>query len=90
MLFKIYKSLKKARIIFLTKLLNYFFISSYTVTSSFFPRIDYRHSLDKSIDRNKLNHYLTYMHLIKGWFYKESAELFIWIDYIQKVNNVRR
>ena len=89
MLFKIYQLLKKARIIFLTKLLNYFFISSYAITSPFFPRIAYRHNLDKSIDQNKLHHYLTYMHLIKGWFYKESAELFIWMDYIHKVNNVK-
>ncbi len=89
MLFKIYQSLKETRTIFLTKLLNYFFISSYAVTSPFLPRKTYRHNLDKSIDRNKLNHYLTYMHLIKGWFYKESAELFIWIDYIHKANNIK-
>ena len=29
------------------------------------------------------------MHLIKGWFYKESAELFIWMDYIHKANNIK-
>ena len=89
MLFKIYQLLKKARIIFLTKLLNYFFISSYAVQCPFLPRVAYRHSLDKSMDQNKLNHYLTYMHLIRGWFYKESAELFIWIDYIHKANNIK-
>ena len=89
MLFKTYQSLKKARIVLLTKLLNCFFISSYAIACPFFPRIVYRRNLDESIDQNKLNHYLTYMHLIKGWFYKESAELFIWIDYIHKVNNIK-
>ena len=29
------------------------------------------------------------MHLIKRWFYKESAELFIWMDYIHKANNIK-
>ncbi len=89
MLFKIYQLLKETRTIFLTKLLSRFFISSSAIKCSFFPRMVYKHNLDKSIDQKKLNHYLTYMHLIKGWFYKESAELFIWIDYIQKANNIK-
>lgn len=36
------------------------------------------------IDRKKLSFYLICMHLMEGWFYKEAAQMFAWIDYIQK------
>lgn len=43
---------------------------------------------EHNIDDKKLSHYLTFMPLIKGCIFKEAAQLFIWIDYIQKKENI--
>lgn len=43
---------------------------------------------DHKIDRKLLSHYLTYLDFINGWFHKEEAQMFLWLDYIQKKENV--
>lgn len=43
---------------------------------------------DHKIDKIKLNNYLILMDFIDGWFLKGAAELFLWVDYIQKRNGI--
>ena len=43
---------------------------------------------DHNIDCKKLSHYIACMDLIEGWFLKEAAQLFAWIDYIQKKEQI--
>jgi len=43
---------------------------------------------DHNIDKNKLNNYLILIDFIEGWFLKEAAEFFLWVDYIQKKNDI--
>ncbi len=40
------------------------------------------------INNNKVNHYLFGMNFIEGWFTKEAAQIFLWIDYIQKKEGI--
>lgn len=43
---------------------------------------------DHKIDKIKLYNYLILMDFIDGWFLKEAAEFFLWVDYIQKNNDI--
>ena len=40
------------------------------------------------INHRLLSHYLTYIDFINGWFHKEEAQMFLWLDYIQKKENI--
>lgn len=62
--------------------------------SSGFPKLNIlitkkiQFHVNHAIDQKKSNNYLTLMDFIDGWFLKGAAELFLWVDYIQKRNGI--
>lgn len=43
---------------------------------------------DHQIDKSKLNHYMACKNFIEGWFWNEAAQMFLWIDYLQKKEGI--
>lgn len=55
--------------------------------SIFFPQKQFIFN-DHIIDKVKLQQYLSFMRLLKGCIHRESTQLLLWIDYIQKKNEI--